>query len=169
MDNNLYEKQAVELGRAKAILETSSSDAAIIKTEFARLIENFDETVGELKLITKVSDKLQRKLDKTNSALDTKNKELQDTLDALTKAKVGRKAATIVLGLAVLLFILEEVFLEKIIDSYSGGNLWVSLGAKGAIALGLKPIESFLETILLNSAYKNSLKQTQTLEQVQEI
>lgn len=166
--NNLYERQAEELGRAKAFLETESVDQQKIKAEYNRLVDNFEETIGELKLITKVSDKLQNKLDKTNSALDNKNKELQETLDALTKAKVGRKAATIILFLAVILFILEEVFIEKIIDQYSGGNVWFSLGAKGAIALGLKPLEGFLERILLDAAYKNAKKQVDGFEKTEE-
>lgn len=164
MASNLYEKQAEELGRAKAILENQNIEPEKLKLEFGKLVDNFEETVGELKLITKVSDKLQNKLDKTNNALDSKNKELQETLDALTKAKVGRKAATIILVLAIILFILEEIFIEKMIDNYSGGNIWVSLGAKGAIALGLKPLEGFLEKILLDAAYKNSKKQQEDFE-----
>lgn len=155
---SLYERQAEELGRAKAIVENQDIAPDKLKKEFENLIENFEETIGELKLITKVSDKLQNKLDKTNSALDNKNKELQETLDALTKAKAGRKAATIILALAVILFILEEVFIEKIIDNYSGENIWFSLGAKGMIALGLKPLEGFLEKMLLDAAYKNGKK-----------
>lgn len=167
-NNNLYERQAEELGRAKAFLEDTSIDAEKLKTEYTRLVENFDETIGELKLITKVSDKLQNKLDKTNSALDNKNKELQETLDALTKAKAGRKAATIILALAVILFLLEEIFIEKLIDNYSGGNVWFSLGAKGAIALGLKPLEGFLEKILLDAAYRNSKKELESFENVKD-
>ncbi|TAF74465.1 MAG: hypothetical protein EAZ53_08760 [Bacteroidetes bacterium] len=165
--NNLYERQAEELGRAKAFLETESVDQQKIKAEYNRLVDNFEETIGELKLITKVSDKLQNKLDKTNSALDNKNKELQETLDALTKAKAGRKAATIILALAVILFLLEEIFIEKLIDNYSGGNVWFSLGAKGAIALGLKPLEGFLERILLDAAYKNAKKQVDGFEKTE--
>lgn len=167
-NNNLYERQAEELGRAKAFLEDTSIGAEMLKTEYTRLVENFDETIGELKLITKVSDKLQNKLDKTNSALDNKNKELQETLDALTKAKAGRKAATIILALAVILFLLEEIFIEKLIDNYSGGNVWFSLGAKGAIALGLKPLEGFLEKILLDAAYRNSKKELESFENVKD-
>lgn len=168
MASNLFERQAEELGRAKAFLEDKDVENDKLKTEYNRLVDNFEETIGELKLITKVSDKLQNKLDKTNSALDNKNKELQETLDALTKAKVGRKAATIILVLAVVLFILEEVFIEKIIDNYSGSNVWFSLGAKGAIALGLKPLEGFLEKILLDVAYKNAKKQQADFEKLED-
>jgi len=95
-----------------------------------------------------VSDKLQKKLDKVNGDLEARNGELQLTIDALTKAKASKKATTIVLILAVVLFLVSEGFLDPIIDLYAGG-IAIAMCVKGTLALLLKPVESFIENLLL--------------------
>ena len=62
--------------------------------------------------------------------LESKNEELADTIDQLAKAKVGKRASTIMLTVAVVLFILEQIFIEPIIEE-NFGNPFVSLGALG--------------------------------------
>jgi len=109
-------------------------------------------------LVTKVSDKLQNKLTKAHDAINAKNIELQNTIDELTKARAGRTAATVILILGVVLFMLSEVVIDPYIDSHTGGNIYISIGVKGLIALMLKPIESVLESQLLKLAWKRRQK-----------
>ncbi len=114
----------------------------------------------EYEIVTGISDRLQKKLNlaneklkqqseeirNINNRLADRNKELQSTLDALTKAKVGKRAATIVLTLASVLFVLSEI-LEYIVEYYSSEvlPLYIIFLIKLGIALTFTPIESWLE------------------------
>jgi len=73
---------------------------------------------------------------------------LKNALAAKKKATVKSKATTIVLGIAVLLFLLSEAILDPFIDSMTA-SLLISLSFKGTIAVMLKPIEIFLEKIMM--------------------
>ena len=104
------------------------------------------------------------KIIKTSQALESNNKELQETIDALTKAKVGRKAATIALGIAIVLFLFSEGFLEPIIDDWVADQDWeefkfdsvnaIGLGLKAMVALLIRPIEKLVESRMMAQVMK---------------
>ncbi len=130
-----------------------------IKQGFQSFCESYEDLLDQTRLITKVSDKLQNKLNTANQTLNDKNIELQNTIDELTKARIGRKAATITLLFAVFLFIISEGFIDPIIDNYTNNNFWLSMVDKAVIALLLKPLEGFVEKWLIkNAASKRKLK-----------
>ena len=81
------------------------------------------------------------------------NQVLQDTVDMLVEAKVSQKASSIVLLIAILLFIVSEMFLEPIIEQNIDGE-YVGLLLKGMIALLLKPIDILVERLLMKRAIK---------------
>ncbi|SFC70368.1 protein of unknown function [Flexibacter flexilis DSM 6793] len=133
-----------------------------------------DTAAADLDVVTSISDRLQKKLNQANETLQQqaeeirqinqdlnfKNKELQETVDALTKARAGRRAATIVLFIAVGLFIVSEA-IEWVIENMTQNVLavyWVIL-IKLLIALLLKPIESVLETNILQHNAKASVQE----------
>ncbi|MCU0437991.1 MAG: hypothetical protein MUC49_08730 [Raineya sp.] len=160
----VYIREVNELHRAKKIEENLHLHEHELKDEYKRLLENFEEAIGQMRLITNVSDKIQKKLDKANAALDQKNqeldfknKELQVTIDQLTQARAGKIATTIVLILAIILFLIEEVLLEPLIVDFVSTNQWVSIGIKLFLVLSLKPIESVMENVVLNYIYKRKL------------
>jgi hypothetical protein len=162
----IYIKEVNELQRAKQIAEKLDLYEHDLKEEYKRLLFNFEESIGQMRLITKVSDKIQKKLDKANAALDQKNRELdaknqelQQTIDELTQARAGRTATTIVLFLALLLFLVEEILVEPVIEANFGGNQWASIGTKLFIVLLLKPIESVLENIVFSYLHKRAKRQ----------
>jgi len=152
----IYIREVNELRRAKKIEESLDyHEKELLKEEYSRLLENFEEAIGQMHLITNVSDKIQKKLDKTNAAidqknqeLDIKNKELQKTVDQLSQARAGKIATTIVLVLAAILFLIEEIFIEPLIANMVGSNEWASAGIKLFIVLSLKPIESVIENVI---------------------
>ncbi len=161
-----YIKEVNELQRAKQIAEKLDLHEHDLKEEYKRLLFNFEESIGQMRLITKVSDKIQKKLDKANAALDqknreldTKNQQLQQTIDELTQARAGRTATTIVLFLALLLFLVEEILIEPFIEAKFGDNQWVSIGFKLFIVILLKPIEVLLENLVLSFLHKRLKKQ----------
>lgn len=149
---NLFERQIKELQHAENFLaQEGFVDSHTYKQEYAKLTAQFKESLDDLKLITKVSDKLQNKVNKSNEALDKKNKEIQDTLDALTKANVGRKATTMAFFIGIGLFICEELFLENVIEHHFGHDKLIGIAAKFLIAAILKPIEIYIEHRLMHA------------------
>lgn len=153
---NLFRFEAQVLENSESLLSKEGISFEEYKEAYKELCHNYSELLDQTKLITKVSDKLQNKLNTVNEALEVKNIELSNTIDELTKARVGRKAQTIILFIGLSLFILEEIVLEPLIDSIVKDNIWISLAVKLVIAFLLKPLESFVESWLLKTAKKNS-------------
>lgn len=149
---------------AKELLNMGDDLPPLVPAAIVPELSLNDTAAADLDVVTSISDRLQKKLNQANETLqqqaeeirqinqdlNLKNKELQETVDALTKARAGRRAATIVLFIAVGLFIVSEA-IEWVIESMTQNVLavyWVIL-IKLLIALLLKPIESLLETNIL--------------------
>jgi len=114
------------------------------KVENMQLIFEAEQTKKENAII-----KAQKK------EIEIKNVELQQTIDELTRTRVGRKAKAITLGVAVTLFILEEILTEFVVHPFiPRDNFLISLGADGVIVFSLKPIERATETYLLHRIRK---------------
>ena len=114
-----------------------------------RLTERYDELLQQAKFLTRVSDRLENKLETVNIELTKKNARLEKTLEALRRASVGKRAFGIIYFIVVMLFVLEEFFIEPL-TILAGGLMWMGIAIKLAIALALKPAESFLERKLLD-------------------
>ena len=160
----LFEREVKLLKESKAILGVESKDAAKIRHEMSVLVGHYEDLLDQSKLITKVSDRLQKKIIRATTAEEEKNAELHKTIDALTKAKVGRKAATMTLGIAVGLFLVGEGLLEPQIDKWVANsslaqyrfdnvNL-IGLGLKGLIAILIRPIEKIVQKRMMDKAMK---------------
>jgi len=162
--SDIYYKEFQNLEQSKNFLKKENYDKSEIQLELKNLVENYEELFDQVKIITKISDRLQRKLDKTNDKLNERNIQLQETIDALTKAKVGRKATTYILFFAVALFIVSEAFIEPRIESWAalkfsvGIAFWVGLLLKFVIAFMIKPGEMIIEKTLLKRARKEIIK-----------
>lgn len=166
---DIYIDEATHLSRAKKFLEIKNPSAVDIKEELSTLTSNYSELLDQVKLITRISDRLQRKLDHTNDTLNEKNQEIQEknsqlekTVADLAEAKIGRKATTFVFVFAILLFIVSEAFVDPLIEGYYN-DFYISLGIKGIIALSIKPVESLLERTLLKKARVKTLESAGTV------
>lgn len=73
---------------------------------------------------------------------------LKKAMDETQKAKVGRKATSIVLFIGIALFLLSEAVLDPFVDALQT-SLLIAISFKGGFALFLKPIELFLEKMML--------------------
>lgn len=151
---NLFKSETQILETCEDLLKKEDITLQEYKDSLKELCFNYSELLDQTRLITRVSDKLQNKLNSAYEAVEVKNIELRNTIDELTKARVGRKAQTIILFIGLSLFILEELILEPIVDKATGNNIWFSLGIKLIIAFLLKPLESFVEEWLLKAAAK---------------
>jgi len=163
---NIYHKEKANLERTQAFLSTKDPvDHEQTSGELKTISDNYEELLDQTVLITRISDRLQKKLDKTNDKLQNlndqlndKNVELQNTIDDLVKAKAGRKATTIVFVFALILFVFSEGWIEPYIDSYAN-NIYLSLAIKAVIAMLIKPFEMLVENGLLKAARKKTMEE----------
>jgi hypothetical protein len=153
VNQNVFSKETEILNTSKSLSESGN----VGKEEYEELCKYYEDLLNQGKLITRVSDRLQNKLNNANEATAQKNIELQKTIDELTKTKISKRAVTYVLILAVFLFILSEVVIDPFIEKYAH-SFYLSLFSKGVIALGLKPLESFVESAMLQKAQAKAMK-----------
>jgi len=168
---SIYQNEIENLEQSKGFLKKSEYSKIELQMEFKKLVENYEELIDQVKIITKISDRLQRKLNKTNDALESSNIQLNDlnnqlneTIDQLTEAKIGRRAGTIVMIIVIGLFIISEVFIEPIIDDAFPDNFWVGLGLKLVVAILIKPGEDFTNKYMLKQARKKQLAEAKAKE-----
>lgn len=159
---NVFHKESEILQHAKSIIENPSSTPEELAEGYSTLSASYDKLLKETKVLTSVSDRLHYKLNDANQVLQkqkdeigeineelkTNNQVLQDTINELIKARIGQKASSIVLLIAVLLFVVSEVMLEPIIEQNTDSE-YVGLLLKGVIALLLKPIDVLVEWLLM--------------------
>jgi len=143
---------------------------AIFKEDLDDFAEHYEELIAQAKVITRVSDRLQKKLDNANIQIQNQNEEIKDknqalntTLYQLAQAKIGRKASTILTIVALVLFVLEQVLLEPIIDEQ------VSIPYVGPVLLiviffVVKFFEGSLESYFLKQEKKKILENGDSLE-----
>jgi len=166
--NHIFQRETAILKKSKAVLKDEEVAFEDLKKSLESLTDHYEELLDQSKLITKVSDRQQKKIIRTSQALESNNKELQETIDALTKAKVGRKATTITLGIAIVLFLFSEGFLEPQIDQWVSEHdfadfgfdnvNFIGLGLKALLALLIRPIEKIVENRMLAQAMKEEKK-----------
>jgi hypothetical protein len=142
-------------------LENLSYDE--IKAQLQVFAKSHKKLLQEVKLLTSVGDRLQKKIKsanemlqeqaeeikKINKDLQDKNIELQFTIDELTKARAGKRATTIILIFAIVLFIITEILESTFESFFTGANMLIIYAFKVSLALGFKPIEGFLENAII--------------------
>ena len=176
---NLYESEATLLKDMRKLSEETALSGDEYQKNLKDFCDHYEDLLDQCKLITKVSDRLQNKINTANAKLEEKNIQLQQTIDALTEARVGRRAATYVLIIAVVLFVVSEAWLEPPIEDMmhakfmdkanpnaeTDAEFYASLGLKGVLALLLKPIEMVVESTLMKKARKQAKRQAELKQQ----
>lgn len=139
------------------------------RKDLLEFTEQYQDLLAQSKVITRVSDRLQSKLNKANEKIRDQNEEiteknhlLENTISQLVRARMGRKASTIILTVAIILFLSEEMFLEPLLDDMVN-SLLLSLGIKGIIALLLKFLEGGLESFFMKQEQLKILKEGKTV------
>ncbi len=149
---NVFIKEASLLENARSMFNETRASEFELKEGFLKMCDSYEDLLEQAKLVTQVSDRLQNKLNNLNDSLNSKNVELQNTIDELTKAKAGKSAAALTLAFAGFLFIIDELFVETFIQSFTGSQYKV-LFFKGVFAFGLlQPVEKMLEKYLIKRA-----------------
>jgi len=86
--------------------------------------------------------------------IEQKNRELQDTIDELTRAKIGRRAKALTLAVVIVLFIFQDAILGTALRLLASNNYFLSLGVKMAIIFSLSPINRAIEHHLLKGVMR---------------
>jgi Rad3-related DNA helicase len=169
---NVFHKEASILEKVKQDIGDESISKETLEKSYQDLASHYEKLLKETKVLTSVSDRLHTKLNDANQQLNIQKNEigevneelqlnnqvLQDTINMLMKAKVGQKASSIVLLIAIVLFIFSEWFIEPIIEENTTSE-YTGLFLKGIIALLLKPIDIVIERFLMRRAMRNVNKQ----------
>jgi tetratricopeptide (TPR) repeat protein len=86
--------------------------------------------------------------------IERKNIELQETIDELTRARIGKKARAITLLIAIVLFIFEDSILHFALTSINTENYFISMAVKMTLIFSLAPINKAIEKYLLKKVIK---------------
>jgi hypothetical protein len=115
-----------------------------IKDSLGSLTKDYKKLLEQTRFLTWVSGRLERKLQKANRELVDRNSLLEKTVDDLITAKAGRRAYAIIYFIAILLFVLEELFIEPLINLL-GNGIGYGIMIKLIIVLLLKISEGIIE------------------------
>lgn len=166
LKQDLFYKEEKTLELAKNTLK-SYADLTKEKHDYERLIKEYEELLSQTRVLSKVGDRLHKKINKTNELVKEKNKRLEETLELLLTEKAGRQAILITFIFFLIIFILTEVFLDPVVEKWAyqtfpnrnSIEVIFGLGIKIIIALLLRPIEFFVEKVLIKKARMKQLKQ----------
>ena len=121
-----------------ALQEEVEREDAARRLADAKLIFDAEQTRQENVIIKAQKAEIQRQ-----------NRELQDTIDELTRTRIGRTAKAMTLGLAIVLFIFQDAILRTVLRLMPNDNYFLLLGVKMAIIFSLAPINRGIERYLL--------------------
>ena len=157
----IFSREEAILKRSVDVLSSANDSQGIGKAEYDTLVKAYGDLLAQTRMLTKVSDRLQRKVDQANHELSRTNHRLTQTIDDLLRARMGRKATTVVFVVALLLFIVSEAILEPRIDQLlvTAGSLstYIGFALKGMIALLIKPFEGLTERKLVERARRKTI------------
>lgn len=156
---DLFQEEDKSLQHFKDKVDTNS----LPRKDLTQFVESHTDLLTQSKVITRVSDRLQSKLNNANEKITVqhktiaeKNNLLQHTVDQLIRAKVSKKASRVLLTAAILLFLAEEVLLEGVISTFINVP-YIGLAVKLMMAFILKGFESTLETYFMRKEQEKIL------------
>ena len=162
-----YARESELYRKFKELVDDDSLTEEERQKHFKKLVKQYGRLLDDVKLLTSVGDRLQRKLKSANMMLQEQseeirqmndnlqqtNDELKLTIDELTRARAGRKAQTFIFIVVVVLFVISEN-IESFLDDLFGESLQgqiISWSLKIGLVLLLKPLETLIERYMIRS------------------
>lgn len=108
--SQVFEKETQILSHSRNILKQPAEELplSILREEYEKLSQSYAQLLGEAKLLTSVSDRLQSRLDKANDNVHKKETELNIALTSLEKSKNSMTVTNIIFMLIVGLFLVID-------------------------------------------------------------
>ncbi len=162
-EEKLFKNELGVYNRHKDFLSNDNPPEKV-KAALEELTSKYKSLLEQTRFLTWISGRLEKKLQRTNRELQDRNIRLEKTIDDLVTAKASRNAYAIIYFIAIILFVLEEFFIEPVISMF-GSGLGYSILIKLIIVLLLKVSEGFIEERIkkkpkvepLNSSPKTAL------------
>jgi tetratricopeptide (TPR) repeat protein len=119
-------------------------------------LEDNDRKIKNAHLVFEAESALKENvtIKKQKAEIEKKNIQLQETIDELTRARIGKKARAITMGIAIVLFIIEDSILHFALTVVSTDNYFISLIVKMVIIFSLAPINKIVENNLLKKVIR---------------
>jgi|GEM_PF-1651446 len=147
-EEKLFKKEITILNDYREMVSRDTSYEET-KAGLQTLTHKYKALLEQTRFLTWISGRLERKLQRTNRELFQKNIRLENTLHELTKSEASRTASAIIYFIAIVLFVLEEYFVEPFMGVF-GDNVGYSIIFKLMIVLFLKVSEGFIERKITN-------------------
>jgi hypothetical protein len=108
--SQVFEKEAQILSRSRNLLAQPTDELTldVLREEYEKLSQSYAQLLGEAKLLTSVSDRLQSRLDKANDNVNRKEIELNTALTSLEKFKNSTTITNIIFMFIVGLFLVID-------------------------------------------------------------
>jgi hypothetical protein len=108
--SQVFEKENQILSYSKSVLKKPVEELSVsaLREEYEQLSQSYAQLLGEVKLLTSVSDRLQNKLDKANDNVKNKETELDKTVEVMHKYRTTNTVTNIVFILFVALFFIVD-------------------------------------------------------------
>jgi uncharacterized protein YaaW (UPF0174 family) len=158
--HQIFEREDGVLQESKSLVEKAKNgevEIAELLKEFQSLSDNYGLMLGEAKLLTSVSDRLQTKLNKANEAMQKKNLEMKDYSHFLSQTRIRSQATTITVFIMAFLFVISDQITMPILKDGGGMIGFAVFLAKIGIVASLKPLEKLLERLLINKDFEKKL------------
>ncbi len=106
----VFEKETQILSRSRNLLAQPTDELTLdaLREEYENLSQSYAQLLGEAKLLTSVSDRLQSRLDKANDNVNRKETELNTALTSLEKFKNSTTITNIIFMFIVGLFLVID-------------------------------------------------------------
>lgn len=132
-----------------------------ILSELRKMTESYRTLLGEARLLTSVSDRLQSKLNKANDTVLRKNEELEASVTELTTSKIRRQATNVILLLTIFIFIISEGMIDANLQDMQSEwfNPWFFIMmVKLVVVVMIFPVQRLIEKTLLKAEKDNNPK-----------
>ncbi|HLG34081.1 MAG TPA: tetratricopeptide repeat protein, partial [Bacteroidia bacterium] len=143
---NELEKSFIHFKQFHELREQVEVEDSVRKIKNAQLVFEAEQTKKENIIIKKQKEEIEKK-----------NIELQETIDELTRAKIGKKARAFTLIIAIVLFVAEDPILHYALLA-TGNSYFLSMVVKIVIIFSLSPINKAIENYLLKKVIKKEEK-----------
>ncbi len=123
--------------------------------------ENNEKKIKNLQLIFEAEQTIQENaiIKAQKLEIETRNTQLQETIDELTITKISRKAKALTLVVGVTLIVAQDPIFELVLTRINENNYLFTIAAKVIIIMSLKPIDIAIEKYLLKKIVLNKRMQ----------
>ncbi len=153
-NSQVFEKEDQILAYSKTVAEKSLEKTTHeeVQMEYHTLTDNYGKLLDEVKLLTAVSDRLQRKLNKANENVIKKNAEVKEAIERLNKSNAERRAIFIAAIVGILFIIVSEALVEPHIEkAFEIRPTLILAGIKLGIFLCMYPVKKIIEVTFTNT------------------